>query len=70
MQSGKIRDLENPADLNEEELALIEEEKKAFLDLSYNTYESTAQCINKSIKWRNCHIVDVDLILDHNEHFY
>ena len=41
MQSGKIRDLENPADLNEEELALIEEEKIAFLDLSYNTYEST-----------------------------
>jgi len=56
--------------MNEEERELVREAEVDFLEPSYNTYESTSQCINRSVKWRNCHIIDIDLIYDHNEGFY
>jgi len=43
MADGKIRkNLENLNELTEEELLLIDEAEKDFMEPSYNTYESTS----------------------------
>jgi hypothetical protein len=47
-------------DLTEEDWEIIREREEDYKDPSYNTFDSVATTINKSLKWRSCYLVDVD----------
>ena len=56
--------------LDKRELTFFRKAVKDHFDENYNTYKDVSRSLNSSIKYRNLHKIDMDLIFDHGERDY